>query len=209
MREISTDMQERLNENTVRLANLVVIILDETTLYITDHDQQVPFFDEIGSPQIYEPVPFTIGAIESSSDGKFSQMTMSLANITREFSQMMRSVDFEGRKVIVYKVCLDELDSFVDKLEMFSGFIDKPDVNEQKFQVTILSAPEVMRFKIPYRTYSRTCPWVFGSLQCPYQNPNGKKCDKTYGNCVTYKMTKYFGGFRKLPVTQDIRGTNG
>jgi phage-related protein len=209
MREVATDLQTRLEEDTVRLANLLVIVLDETTLYVTDHDQQVPFFDEADIPQVFMPVPFKVGQIETNSDGKFSQVNLSLDNVTREFSLMMRSIDFEGRKAMIWKICLDELDDPANKIKFFEGFIDKPDINEAKFQVTILSAPEVMRYRIPYRLYRRTCPWVFGSTQCPYPSPVGKVCNKTFANCGSYGMTIYFGGFRKLPVTQDVRGMNG
>lgn len=213
MKKLHAELKQDLERDEVRIAHLLIVKIsddEDDNLYFTNHSKEVTFFDDEFVARVFSPIPFKVGTITSNTETNFPQINLTLSNITRDFSQLVMQFQIDGREVILYEISLRKLDNPLFRIELFRGVLDKPKITEENFEVAVVSASEVKGIKLPRRSFRRRCQMVFGlAPECPYPNPEGKMCAKTYDACSKYGMTQYFGGFRKIASSSDVRGANG
>lgn len=155
----STDTEIQQPEN--RPIDLYEVFLDETTLYLTNHDQDVVFAGETWISMGLSRTP-----VHTNVETKVDECTVSLDNVTRELSALIAQTEFSGRRLRLRKAFLELLDEEDHAVVMFDGLMDSPVINQSSFQVQVRSRMDVLTVRTPKRTYRRLCNWKFGSLEC-------------------------------------------
>jgi phage-related protein len=211
MKSVPEELKQDISEQDINVAHLLVIILlDGSKLYFTNCNKKVMFYDDDFTLQEFVPAPFKVGTITVNTETSFPQVTLTMSNITRDFSQLVMGYSIDGCDAILFEVSLRKLENPLFRIELFRGVLDKPKVTEENFEISIVAAKEAKGIKLPRRSYRQRCQLVFGRApECPYVAVPGEWCAKTRTACALHGMTKYFSGFDKVTSSSDIRGVNG
>jgi len=96
--------------------------------------------------------------------------------------------DLDGVPLVVRRVFVGG-----GSLVRFTGVVS--DVRPTSVDVTIIGRSLIaeMTRKVPRRTFSTSCPWVFGSAECG--SAETTPCDHTFATC-----TGTYGGFVTIPA---------
>lgn len=78
-------------------------------------------------------------------------------------------------------------------------FTDMISIEEEMCTINCTSRVDVVHIKLPRRTFSDKCPWVFKGVECAY--PWSGKCNKTWDDCK-WANHENFGGFIVIPVVE-------
>ena len=205
---------EDLKQDSIHVAHLLIIkagVVDGGgDLYFTNHTSPVNFYDGDYTVREFIPVPFKVGTITMNTESEFKSVTLTMSNITKDFSQMVLGFDLEACEVVLYEISLRKLDNPAFRIEQARGVFNKPKITEENFEVSIEQAHEIIGIKLPRRSYRKKCQLTFGlAPECPYPSPIGKFCDKTKTMCATFGMVQYFGGFTRVADSADVRGEDG
>jgi len=166
MRDLPPPIVQEKEKTENRPVELYQVYLEETTLYLAAHDEEVEFFDESGDPITYLPVGISRTPIKTNVETKVDECTVSLDNVTREMSAYVAHTDLNGRRCKIMKVFLEFLDDPTHAVTIFDGIMDAPVLNEQAMQVTVRSRLDTLTVTTPRRRYRKLCNWKFGSPEC-------------------------------------------
>lgn len=149
---------------------LIIISLDDLTLYLTDYTHDVEFFDLDGNPQTYYATGFRRSAVQTNLESRANEVTLEIDNVDQAYSSYALHYEFRGREVRVWKVFLDYL-SYEDRIELFAGIMDSPAIDENQINVVAYSRLDLVDRQIPARTFSVQCQWEFGDDVCGVNIP--------------------------------------
>lgn len=174
-KDLSTNIDTQITAETQKPINLYIVFLDDYTLYLAGHPQNVNFFswdtvtDEMSSgAQVYTPIAISHSDIRTSADSKIDNMTVSIDNINNVMSEYISKIEFRGRRLIVLRVYRDYLASYLDYIVLFDGMMDNPVIGETSMQVTLKPRLGTLSLLVPRRLYDVNCNWKFGSTECGY-----------------------------------------
>lgn len=137
---------------------------------------------------------------ETSMDSKIDEVTLTIQNVTREFSGYVANGGrVNGYKVRILKVFLDALDDPSNYTLEFEGEIDGATINAEAASLRIRRYQSSLNMMVPRRKYEALCPWPFKGVSCRYQGP-GTACDRTVTRCVSLANEANFGGFLGVPT---------
>jgi len=160
-RELTVDAETEAQSPENRPIELYEVYLDQSTLYLTTHDQNVEFDDEVWIALGLQRSP-----IRTNVETRVDECTVSLDNVTRELSALIAQTEFVGRRMRIQKVFLDLLDDPMHAVVVFDGFMDEPVISQEVLRVTVRSRMDTLTVQTPRRTYRRLCNWKFGSPEC-------------------------------------------
>lgn len=165
-RPLSPSMASESKKDINRPVELYAIYLDDETVYLAAHDQNVQFFDENGTPTLYYASALKRSAIRTNVESRVDECSVSLDNVTREMSAYMAHNEFRGRRLRIVKVFLDHLDDYANHVIIFDGVMDAPAANQSAMTVSVTSRLDTLNVNVPRRHYQRLCGWKFGGVEC-------------------------------------------
>jgi len=168
-------------------------------LYLTSCDVPITFPSSGG--QIYTPYTISHSDLNQENGQVAEQLSLSIGNADLEMSSIFAHEDLRKRRVTIKKVFLDLLSDYRDCME-WVFFVDTVTVEEEVCVFGCTSRVDVIHIKIPRRTFSDKCPWIFKGTECTYPiSGPATKCKKSWDDClVTNKVT--FGGFIAIPIIE-------
>lgn len=168
---ISTPVEEEMNKEYARPVELFQIYLDTTTMYLAMYPEDIDFYDENGDSVTYEAA--NIARTSKKADGQMSvdRLDIKIQNIDLGMSGVVGNHELRGKKVVIWKVFLDKLDSYDNYIPVFSGRIDDVGLNEKILTASVISLFKMLDRKVPRRKYSPSCEWTFGDSGCGYDVP--------------------------------------
>lgn len=200
---------------------LYQVSLDTGTLYLAMYPENIEFFDEHGDPVIYDQAALTRTEIKTGVDTSIDQCQVSIDNVSRDMSAHIAATEFRGRRLVIWKVFLDQLDQPDNFVVIFDGNMDAPNITQHSVTVVVTSRLNTLDRVLPGRLYDPKCQWTFADPDtCGAYNgtpPTDAKCDKTLEGpegCRYWEQeqglsegqqTRYYGGFIKIPEIRDIR----
>lgn len=165
-RPLSPSVATEVQKDENRPVELYAIYLDEETLYLAAHDQNVQFFNEEGTPTVYYASAIRRSSIRTNVESRVDECSVSLDNVTREMSAYMAYNEFRGKRLKIIKVFLDHLGDFANHVIVFDGVMDSPSANQSSMTVAVTSRLDTLSVGVPRRIYQRLCGWRFGGLEC-------------------------------------------
>lgn len=169
-RETTPNINQEKAKEYNRPAELFQLFLKGQTLYLTNYEQDVEFFDQNGNAQTYSSIGLRRSNIEHHIEGRANQVTLRLDNVDQTFSSFFEYDDFRNRKMVIWQVFLDKL-NFPDKVEKFVGYMDAPAIDEKEISVVAYSILDIYDKRLPARLYGVECPWAFGDPETCGVNP--------------------------------------
>lgn len=163
-------------------------------LYFTNHDEDVTF-----DGQVYTAFPITHDTVADNTSGEIDQVTVKLANVSREIQAYLETYDWRGLKVTITAVFLEELADADDSV-VHTFYIDNYTADEESVSFVLTTKFDLLDIQLPLRTYNRNhCGWKFKSTECGYAGAE-TICNKTKQDCRDNKnnVTR-FGGFPSIP----------
>lgn len=165
-RSLSTDMLAEKDKEQNQPRELYQIHLDQETIYLAMHPHDIEFFDENGDPQTYYAAALSRDAINTNTDTKVDTTKVQIDNVTRDMSAYIANTEFVGRRMVIWKVFLDELDDPNDYIPVFDGYMDEPQISQYAMSVKVVSSLDTLDKKLPGRTFQVSCNWQFSSEEC-------------------------------------------
>lgn len=165
-----------------------------TDLYFTNHDENVTF-----DGQEYTAFPISHESVADNTSGEIDQVTVKLANVSREIQAYLESYDWRGKKVTITAVFLDQL-ADADDAVVHTFYIDNYTADEESVSFVLTTKFDLLDVQLPLRTYNRNhCGWKFKSTECGYVGSE-TVCSKTKQDCRDNKSNvTRFGGFPSIP----------
>lgn len=165
-RPLSPNVALEIAKAENRPVELYAIYLDKETLYLAQHDQNVQFFDEEGTPTLYYAAAIRRSSIRTNVESRVDECSVSLDNVNREMSAYMAHHEFRGRRLKIIKAFLDHLSDFANHVIVFDGVMDAPGANQSTMTVSVTSRLDTLSVGVPRRHYQRICGWKFGGQEC-------------------------------------------
>lgn len=168
-RTLTAEMIAEKGKSYNRPVELYRIFLSEMTLYFAMYPYDIKFFDENGNAQTYYAAAISRDPIESNVDLSIPQFQITIDNVALDWSSYVASTEISGRRIDIIKVFQDAngiegkgLESPDNEILLFSGTMDAPVISETSVSVSVTSEYNKLRRKFPARTFSPSCPWIFG-----------------------------------------------
>ncbi len=165
-RTLSPDVIAQKDKEYNRPVELYQIFLDQETLYLAMYPENINFFDENGNPTTYYAAALSRSAVQTNIETKVDQTEVKIDNVNREMSAYIANTDFQGRRLVIWKVFLDKLDDPNNYVVVFDGIMDEPRVDQYSMVVTVVSKLDTLDRELPGRTYEVQCSWIFGDEEC-------------------------------------------
>jgi len=167
-RTIPTDIATEIAKESFASYEIYIIVLDNTTVYFTNHDQEITFFDLNNASQKYTPLAITRNDIHYDTDSFINHVTVSLDNINQALGSYVANNEFRGRRMVIRKVFENFLDTSSNYVTVFDGLMDRPSLSETSVAVDVVSRGGTLARQAPRRMYTVSCGWKFGSVECNY-----------------------------------------
>lgn len=202
MKDLPDNIQ--IAKNSIEIAtpwvNLVTLELPGGLLRVTDNNEDITFAGDL-----YTPLPFKIGAINSDSDGKIPSITLTVSNVNNLVFPYVDAADglIATKVTLVVVNTAYLLENYAELTLEFSILGAKVDNEWVSFT---LGAPSPMRQRFPKDRYiAHSCAWTFNSpivrasgtnagRECNYQGAD-IECNKTDSDCRSKNNEGRFGGF--------------
>ncbi len=165
-KDFSNPIKAELATDEHRPIELYIIFLDDLTIHLTDHDQDINFFDLDDGAQTFTAAAISRGEVKTNIDNKIDSVGVRLDNINLAMTDYIASYEFRGRRMVIRRVYENYLDSADDYITIFDGLMDNPAIGEQSMQITLKSRLGTLTKRIPRRMYQIHCNWEFGSTEC-------------------------------------------
>lgn len=167
-RTLSPDVWAEKSKEENCPVELYQVYLDEHTLYLAMAPVNIYFYDEQGNPAVYYAANLTRSAVKTNIETKVDQVEVQIDNVTREMSAYIAGTDFQGRRLVIWKVFLDCLDDPENYVVIFDGIMDEPRIDQYRMAVTVVSKLDTLDIELPARTYEVQCSWPsgFGGPEC-------------------------------------------
>lgn len=178
VRSISSAIEAEKDSVANIPTELYQIFLPDNTLYLAVWPHSLDFYNEDGGTQTYSAAAISRQAVKKTKDLSVDRLKVSIDNVNQEWSAYAANYDLSNVKVTIWKVFLERtsdgsggyeysiIGDFNDKVEMFSGYIDNPQIDESKIVVTLKSPLDTLDERLPRRKFTVRCPWRFGSEEC-------------------------------------------
>lgn len=178
-KDLSGNLTTEIATDKHRPIELYIVFLDDLTLYLTDHDQDVAFYDLDDDAQTYTAAAISHGEVKTNIDNRIDSVIVRLDNVNRAMTDYIASYEFRGRRMVIRRVYEDYLSSADDYITTFDGLMDNPVISEQSMQVTLKSRLGTLTKRIPRRMYQIHCNWEFGSTECGIDKDATEITDET------------------------------
>jgi uncharacterized phage protein (TIGR02218 family) len=192
-RDLTDHLASEINEPEHRPIELYIICLDNYTLYFTDHDENISFYDLDGNAQAYVSVAISRGEVRHNIDNHIDSVVVRLNNVNLAMSEYIASYEFRGRRLVILRVYENYLSDSSDYITIFDGLMDLPVIGETSLQVTLKSRIGTLTHRVPRRMYQVHCNWEFGSTECGFNKGASEIADETVASGSTANTVRLDG----------------
>jgi len=163
--DVKTEFQKEANEPVF----LIIIELDDTTLYFTDYSEDLNFPTSGG--HTYSSWGFDFSQIKTTLSLEQDRMQFRFDNTDLVFSTTyVKNNKFQGRRLTLYKVPANKLAVADNAVVLFSGDMGAPKSadgpNESNTMLMVISDFGKLRASFPGRDYSGPCRRKFDGVKC-------------------------------------------
>ncbi|MFW6145691.1 MAG: phage BR0599 family protein, partial [bacterium] len=118
-------------------------------------------------------------------ESKVDQCEVTIDNVTREMSAYIAQTEFVGRRLVIWKVFLEDLSDPENYVAIFDGYMDAPQINQYQMKVSVVSKLDTLGKRLPARSFEAKCPWQFGDentcgLDVPEKNSTIESLSEDY-----------------------------
>lgn len=160
-REIPSTITSIVAAEQNQPVELYSVFLDTGTLYFAQAEDYVVF-----GVQTYTPLAITRSPVRTSAELEADELSVSLDNVDRTFSQRVIDTDFIGRRLWIQKVFRGYLDTASKYVTIFDGRMDAPALDQQRFTVKVRSWLDALHHQVPRRLYSTFCNYQLYDAFC-------------------------------------------
>ena len=145
----------------LRVLNIPRVDVDETvSLYLTDCESDVSFFDEAGASQVYSSCGLKYEKIQVSNSNEVDRCKISIDNVDRAFSVLAQYCKLQRVQVQILRAFRDTLTTVDGAVILFIGYTGAPIIGEHSIEATV-SGDFRPYDKIPRRTFcTRDFPYL-------------------------------------------------
>lgn len=170
----------------VRVLNMPTIADPATTVsaYLTDAEESISFFDELGNAEAYLPCGMSFDALSVEKTAEVKSLRVRLDNVSREFCTLVGQVDLAGVEVHFLRATRDELSSPECAQVIIVGHINAWTVSEAEIEVEVI-VPMSLEQRVPRRLFWPLCSWEFGGDGCGYWSAPSTTNLATQANAIS------------------------
>lgn len=178
METYSAAIQAEIAKGNVLVASMIDITLEDgSVLRYTDFEETLTW-----GAYTYAKRAFEFGGLPSSGDLSANSITVNFDNIDSALSAAFLANEPRGQDFRVYLAFLDADGLLVDDPPLrWSGVTQKCDLDEDVATVTAIDYQCLLSRQMPCETFDRSCPWVFGDVNCAFDESatalTGQTCD--------------------------------
>ena len=153
----------------IRAINIPTIADPTTTVsvYLTDADETISFFDELGNPEAYLPCGMSFDALSVEKSAEVKSLNLRLDNVSREFCTLVNQVNLSGVEVQFLRATRDELASPECAQVIIVGHVNSWTISESEIDIEVI-VPLSLEQRVPRRMFWPLCGWEFGGEGCGY-----------------------------------------
>jgi len=181
-------------------------------LFFAEYDQNVPYFRDTATPQVYTSFPIKHAGISESGNGQIDSIRVNVSNVSQLIQTYMESYKgLRDRKVTIRLVWADHLDDPTAHVE-FVQTIDSASLNEQTVSFVLKGGTDLLRIGLPRRRFLRDiCQWTYKGWRCwknvagVYETPTGfddtspDSCERIMDECIRHNNVSRFGSYPGVP----------
>jgi len=136
-----------------------------TSLYFTDAETFIDFFDENGNPEAYIPVGLSFDKVTVDNSGSMVSFRVKLDNVSRDFCTLAGSVRVQGAQLQLLRAFREDLSNPDAGQTLISGIIQAWTITEKSIEAEVTS-PVALSMRAPQRLYWPKCHWKFKGDLC-------------------------------------------
>lgn len=157
-----------------------------TRIRVTNYSEPIARgTDNQGHPIVYYPFPVAQGDLLQQTNGNLTDVTFNIANITREFSQILDQYDGLAGQPVVIRLIHSQGITDPDSELRSDGTVVKCVVTDQIASFTV-SAKNLIKTYFPKRRMlGQSCIFRFGQDECGYAIPasTGETVGTGFSSC--------------------------
>ena len=141
--------------------------IEANDLFYAEYDQNVSYFKDVSTAQVYTKCPITHDRVTSNTGGNVDSLSISVGNVDRTISAFIEANDgFRSRKVTIRKVFANQLaDASAYAQDIF--YVDTVTVSEAQATFTLSTNLDILNVLLPGRRYTRNrCHWTYKGTGC-------------------------------------------
>ena len=138
-----------------------------TSLYFTDAETFIDFFDENGNPEAYIPVGLSFDKVTVDNSGSMVSFRVKLDNVSRDFCTLAGSVRVQGAQLQLLRAFREDLSNPDAGQTLISGIIQAWTITEKSIEAEVTS-PVALSMRAPQRLYWPKCHWKFKGDLCGF-----------------------------------------
>ena len=190
-------------------------------LFLAESDQDVMYFKDANTPQLYQAAPIRHSGIGENTDSEIDTLKITWGNINREAQAYVEQRDgLRGKKVTIRQIFRELLgDPAACVQDIYT--VDAVRMTVEAAEFTLTTKLDVLSVMVPIRKFNRHfCAWRYKCDGCwltkytPEGFPDGTfsepedfkvfgggsdSCDKTLTDCERHNNHQRFGGFPGVP----------
>jgi len=160
-RVIPTSIESSVVEVENKPIEIYEVSLDTGNLFFAAHPTDIIF-----GVQTYTAIGIQRSPIRTSLELAVDEVTITIDNINLFFSQRAVQESYIGKKLVVKKCFLDQLDSSSKAIVIFEGRMDDPVITETTFQIKVRSVLDALHVSLPRRVFSTLCNYQHYDISC-------------------------------------------
>lgn len=122
------------------------------SLYLTDCETDLGWFDERGNPQTYRACALAFSSVVRSTKNESDQCTLRIDNVDLAFTSLAQYAELNGVEVHVLRGFRNTLDSPDGAQYVFAGFIKACRIGQASFDATVTTGFSLST-RVPRRIY--------------------------------------------------------
>ena len=124
----------------------------KVSLYLTNSQTDVAFFDENDVAKTYNACALTYDQVKASTDNEISSVTLRLDNVGGDFTSLAKDYVIKGVRVQLLETFADTLTSPAGARTLFEGHIEKANITISSIEIQVM-ADFSLSVRIPRRLY--------------------------------------------------------
>lgn len=137
----------------------------KVSVYLTDAEEAISFFDEAGNAEAYLPCGMGFDAFTVEKTSEVKSLNVRLDNVSREFCTLISQVELAGVMVQILRATRDSLSTPDCAQVVLVGHINSWTVTETEIEAEII-VPVSLEQRVPRRMFWPRCAWEFGGTEC-------------------------------------------
>jgi hypothetical protein len=163
MREVNATFEAALAENSLKIAELFVLTLQNGDIYyFTSHSKNITW--DVGG-NIYVSLPIMRSEIRYSNNLESDEVDIVIANITTDFYDQISNNLLDGIQITIKRILWNSTYSADGEITLFTG-IGEVTFNRQVVTLTCRPDYDRLNIKVPRHNFQEPCCHVLFDVGC-------------------------------------------